>query len=331
MVNDPFLLEKYILEALSTYDSKYLNRPNYITCRCPFCGDSKKESKKRGYILKGSAKNDYNWVFTCHNGDCEIKDDAISAENFLKYKFPNIYDEYKKEKFNNFIYKNTTKRNEVVVIENVYDEKDDLKKFVSIVSEGEVFELAIKYCIERKIPESVWKKFFVATGGTYQGRMIIPFYDKLGKIYYYQGRTLIGSHPKYLNRKVGPKRVYGNHFLELSKPVMIVEGPIDSLFLENSIAILGLSFSESVKEVLDKIQSRYYILDNDSDGRREARKLLEQGEYVFLWDKFLVDVGLKGEKIKDVNDAILKLNKEKFTFKDLEKYFTNNIYEGVLL
>lgn len=326
---DPILLERYLERALSTYDSKYHNRPHYISCKCPFCGDSKIKRKTRGYILKGDAKHDYVWTYTCHNGDCEIKDDAISAENFLKYKFPNIYDEYKREKFNNFIYNRPNKPSETIVIENTYNEHDDLKFFIHILKGvTPVFEKAIKYCVGRKIPENVWKKFYVAVGGKYQGRLIIPFYNRDDKIYYYQARTLIGSEPKYLNRN-GEKGFYGIDLLDRSKPVIIQEGPFDSLFVENCTAALGLDFDKIEKDLPGV--KKYYLLDNDKDGKKMSKKLLKNGEYVFLWNYFLKDLELSGEKIKDVNDVVMKTGKEFFTFSELEKYFTNDVYKELLI
>lgn len=330
MEEDSELLRRYILKALCTYDSHYRETRSHIVCRCPSCGDSKYSQRKtRGYFLKGVAKNNYHWTYVCHNGDCVYKDNGVLASRFLKEQFPEIHKDYSKEVFQNFISKKKEKKSVVEEVEKPYNEKDDLKYFFPILSgNGKLFDLAKQTCIRRKIPN--WEKFYVAVNGFYQGRLIIPFYDKNGKIYYFQGRTLIDSDTKYLNRKVGEKEIYGIDFLDRLKEVIVLEGPIDSMFVENSIAILGLSFTDKIRESIKGLKL-YYLLDNDKDGKRNSKKLLKNGEYVFFWDKFLEDLGLRNEKIKDINDVVLATGKEKFTFSELKKYFSNDVFKEVLI
>lgn len=319
-----FILENFVEKALRSYDSGYINTHNKIMCRCKICNDSNySKRKKRGYILKGSSKTNYSWTYYCHNGGCDCND-GISVEHWLSNYFPEIYSEYKRETVFNYN-SEKYKTSKLKLTEKKIDEKEDVKHFIHILKgSGEIFENAIKYCEERKIPEKIWKEFFIATGGVFQGRMIIPFFDKDKKIYYYQGRTLIGSEPKYLNRRIGEKQIYNKDFINISKPVLIVEGPIDSMFLENGLAVLGLKFSDSVKKWLTSLNG-FYILDNDPDGRKSSIRLLKKGKYIFCWNDFLKDLGLKN--IKDINDLVLATGKEKWCYEDFEKYFTNNIFD----
>lgn len=315
-----FVMEHFIEKALKSYDSEYFNKENYINCRCVVCGDSKySKRKKRGYFLKGSTKHNH-WTYNCHNGDCEANS-AMSVERWLRGWFPEIYEEYKTA-----LKKDTKKysKSTLTLSEKKIDEKEDTKHFKPILSEsGGMFEKAVSYCVERKISENIWKNFFVATGGIFQGRMIIPFYDKDEKIYYYQGRTLIGREPKYMNRRIGEKEVYGKDFIDSSKPVLIVEGPIDSMFLENGLAVLGLKFSESIKKTLTGL-NKYYILDRDEDGKKSSIKLLKKGQYVFNWEKFLEK---KDSKVKDINDLVLETGKEKWKYEDFAEFFTKNVLD----
>ena len=192
--------------------------------------------------------------------------------------------------------------------------------------DSEIFEKAREECIRRKLPENLWKEFFVATGGVFQGRMIIPFYDNLGKIYYYQGRTLIGSDPKYLNRRFGEKEIYGIYRIDRSLPVIIEEGPIDSMFVKNCIGILGLKFTEKVRTEIRGLRC-FYLLDNDKDGKKNSLKLLKDGKFVFCWERFLKDMNIK-EKIKDVNDLVLVTGKLEWCFEDFKKYFTADAFDS---
>lgn len=332
MEEDSDLLRRYVLKALSSYDSRYKESRNFIMCKCKGCGDSKHSQRKtRGYFLKGNLKTNFRWTYMCHNGDCDYKDNGVLASNFLKEEFPEIYKEYFKEVFSNFISKKKETKAVVEEVVKPYDEKNDLKYFFPIESSsGRLFDLGKELCVRRKIPEQYWKKFYIATNGFYQGRMIIPFYDNTGKIYYFQGRTLIDSDRRYLNRKIGDKEIFGIDFIDRSKEVVVLEGPIDSMFIENAIAILGLSFSDKIKENIKGLKL-YYLLDNDKDGKRNAKKLLRNGEYVFFWSKFLEDLGLKNEKIKDINDVVMKTNVEIFAFEDLRKYFSNDVFKEVLI
>ena len=325
-MENTFVLDKYIEKMLSSFPSKAIYKSDYITCRCPLCGDSKtNKTKKRGYILKGNSHID-SYVYVCHNGECVANDKGMSIVNLMKNYFPQFYEDYRRESYFQEYSPNFPKYTKNVP-EKIILEKDDVKYFQSILKgDSEIFEKAREECIRRKLPENIWKEFFVATGGVFQGRMIIPFYDNLGKIYYYQGRTLIGSDPKYLNRRFGEKEIYGIYGIDRTKPVIVVEGPIDSMFLKNCVGILGLKFTEKVKNEIRGLRC-FYLLDNDKDGKKNSLKLLKDGKFVFCWERFLKDLGIK-EQIKDVNDLVLITGKVEWDFSDLEKYFTADAFDS---
>lgn len=323
---DDFVIEKYVMKALARYDSRALPKSNLITCRCFVCNDSKNKSKRRGYFLKGNRKHDH-WTYVCHNDSCDAQD-GMDVKKYLKNYFPDIYEEFRKEAYlNNYFNDEVSTNHKFDYKEPEKVESDDVKHFSNILKgSSELFTLALDYCKFRKIPEEIYSKFFVATGGVFQGRLVIPFYDNFGKIYYYTARTLIGSTPKYLNRRFGDKKIYNIFGIDKSLPVIVLEGPIDSMFVKNSIAIVGLKMSEeSLEEIKDL--KRYFILDNDKGGRKNSLKWLQKEEYVFNWKKFLNDLKLDG--VKDINDLVLKTGKLEWSFEDLKDYFTNDILDGV--
>ena len=94
----------------------------------------------------------------------------------------------------------------------------------------------------------------------------------------------------------------------------IFEGPFDSCFVKNGLAIGGITTSRTLfsgiqEEQLDKILllNRIWVLDSqyqDEAAREKSRILLEENEQVFLWPKEY------GEKYKDFNDIAIakKLN-----------------------
>ena len=86
-----FIDVKYI-NLISSRLSKFKKvKPTLYNCRCPICGDSKKnKSKARGYFYQ--VKNNTN--FKCHN--CGIN---ISFNNFLKEIDSTTHKQYVFEKF----------------------------------------------------------------------------------------------------------------------------------------------------------------------------------------------------------------------------------------
>ena len=315
-------MESFLEKALASYDSRASFHKSYIMCRCPVCGDSESNRrKKRGYILKNNPKNPDVWVYHCHNGDCPAKE-SIEVKRWLKIYFNDIYHDYNRE-----VWQSNKDRKERIVfkppIEEKYVESKDTKYFVSILTgEGSIFEKAIEYVKSRKIEENIWSKFYVATGGRYQGRLIIPFFNK-EDIYFYQARSLIGQEPKYLNRKTDDRPAYNIFNIDRNKEVLVVEGPIDSMFLDNGIAVLGVKYKDKVKEELEKLNC-FYIWDNDKDGKKKSIQFLQESKFVFNWKKFLQDAKIFKE-VKDVNDLVLLSGINKFRYDMIKEYFTNNI------
>lgn len=322
-------METYVERALGTYASRASFHSGHIMCRCKICGDSERnKSKRRGYILKRNPKGDGEWIYYCHNDDCDANS-GIRVTTWLKKEFPALYEDYRKENFLAMRKENTIIK-EKPIVQEPYLEINDTKHFIPILTgTTELFKTAIQYCMERKIPNDIWKHWFVAIDGRYQGRMIIPFFDSKGMIYYYQCRTLIGQEPKYLNRKSdnGEKEIYNIFHVDRTKPIMVTEGPIDSMFLENAIATLGVKFTKKVQAVLDTLNC-HYVLDNDEAGRKVSKKFLDNGMSVFNWKKFLKDNNVDAP-IKDVNDFVKYKDINKLSFQDLEKYFTKSNYDKV--
>ena len=77
----------------------------------------------------------------------------------------------------------------------------------------------------------------------------------------------------------------------------MVEGPIDSLFLDNCIAAGGADLSLDSKIDPSKVT---YIFDNEPRNREivnRMEKIIEQGYNIFIWPHDI--------QLKDVNDLIM--------------------------
>ena len=298
----------------SSFGGKYRETSKYYNFRCNICGDSSNQRKRRAYILKDKQV----WCFYCHN--CNA---SIPVSKWLKDYFPTSYKDYVKDLVAGVKPKVSPKPSVV----DTYNEKKDVDFFVPILKgSGRLFEAAIKFCESRLIPKEVYEKWFVATGGTFTNRLIIPYYNKRNKIYNWQARSLVPVHNKYIFRLGEHDNRYNYDFVDTDKEVIIFEGAIDSLSVKNAIGISGAgkAFSDNLKG----FPHRYYIMDSDEKGRETSIKLLELGEHVFLWDRFIKKYNLpSGEKKLDMNDVMIYLKRtEKFSYEELKEFFTNSIY-----
>lgn len=309
---DEAILERHVRTVLNQYHSDVFETSEYYNIRCNICGDSKKDIyKKRGFILKTKDP----WVYFCHN--CNVSTTAISwmkEHYYTNYK--NMMIDMMRNRPGGSDDKFDFKKKDCSVDR---DEKEDTKHFKPLTK----FDDCVEYCESRKIPREVYRHWRYATGGVFSGRIIITFRKPTGKVYYYQGRSFNNKNGvKYLSRFGDHKNTIYNYFcVDETKPVAVLEGPVDCAFVENSIAVTGLKLKG---DILNKFKKIYFLLDNDESANKKVLKLLDQRKYVFNWQKFLKDHKCKG--VKDVNDFILK-NKEgitMFTWELIEPYFTNN-------
>jgi len=344
-IDKNIILEKYLRLAVNNIHGCII-KPNHINFRCNVCGDGKKKSNKRGHLRISRSKKDYQefWSYKCFNVGCRAEEHAWPAENWLKFTSPYLYQNYVEEAFGikqpNIIQikkkekaRKECEKNRLENIRkkelNIRKEKNAIKYFLPITSKSvkhrELLDKALNLCISRKIPENVWTKWYVSTNGLYKNRMIIPFYDNKGKIYYYQARDLVGNKPKYLNRiQNKDQALYNIYNIDKDKPVVLLEGVIDCLFIPNSIAMLGLSFSPKVSDILNGLDA-HYLLDNDEAGKGKSKGFLSKGKSVFLWNKY------KYNDCKDINEIVVKHGVKEFTYDDLKDCFSTNEYDLLYL
>ena len=100
--------------------------------------------------------------------------------------------------------------------------------------------------------------------------------------------------------------------IDKNKPLFAVEGPIDSLFLDNCIAVAGADFN--------KLPLDYTIIfDNERRNKellKQIDKTIDRGYKVVLWPDNL--------KEKDINDMILSGK----TKQEIKSIIQNNTYQG---
>ena len=317
-----YLDTKYINLASASLQ-KYKKVKNGLwTFRCPYCGDSKKnKNKTRGYIF--SVKGDH--VFKCHN--CGI---TRSFSNFLKDHVPHVYDEYVMERYKEgTIGKNVPKPDLTQFISKPKFEKKtiDLEPLSCLNN----FHVAKKYILDRGIPENKldrlyycpnfkeWtntqKQTFSDTTND-EERIIIPLNDTDGNLIGFQGRSLSpNAKMRYITvmlNEDAPK-LYGLDHINKNETIYIVEGPLDSFFLENSVAMCGSDVDIRSFGWSDYI----WVYDNEPRSRQITDKIsksIDAGDSVVIWPKTI--------KEKDLNDMVTSgIN--------VKNVIQSNVYQGL--
>ena len=147
---------------------------------------------------------------------------------------------------------------------------------------------------------------------THKNRVIIPFYNVNGKVSHYQSRKISNDHtPKYLSKTNSEKTLFNVDKLKTPDHIFIFEGPIDSFFVKDSVAVAGiqdtsrLCFTDSQQSQLDGfvLSKKIWVLDNDTTGRDKSKKLLERDECVFIWPRQL-------KQFKDINELCVRTKRD---------------------
>ena len=265
--------------------------------RCPICGDSQKnKNKTRGYFYV--VKNNTN--FKCHN--CGA---SLSLNNFLKKIDTTLYKQYTLEKFK----EGHTGKSFVVDAPKLEFKKPVFRKKLDLPKASENPD-AKRYLERRRLnPE---KFYFTDTfkewtntkkqtfDSTYRDepRIIIPMYDTEKNLIGFQGRSLVPNSVKYITVMLdddSPK-LYGLETINEEKPIYIVEGPFDSTFVENGVAMCGADVDVGSLGWSDYI----WVLDNEPRNREivnRVAKLIDRGEKVVIWGNNILE--------KDINDMVL--------------------------
>ena len=288
-------------------------KSNLYNFRCPVCGDSKKnKSKTRGYLY--GMKADVN--FKCHN--CGA---SMTFANFLKYLDPALYKQYIFERFKT----NSSGRGTVVEEPTFNFEAPKFKKKLKLPKASEHPRPA-GYLTARKLnPEDFYyaehfKKFVNSLKPTFDStkydeeRIVIPLYYKKNLIGL-QGRAIDPNPVKYLTVMLdddAPK-IYGLDNIRGDAPVYITEGPFDSTFIRNAIAMCGADADISRWGISNPV----WIYDNEPRNREitnRIAKTIDAGHSVVIWPDSIDD--------KDINDMVM-------SGLDVQSVIESNTYSGL--
>jgi DNA primase len=220
---------------------------------------------------KGNLEINYiNEVYKCWSC-CDTHNTHGSLEGLIrKYGNSNQLNKYK-----------ILKPDEAKLPEKKQYEKVILpKEFIpfSDVSEGfkltHYYKQAKKYIDKRHITDEIIKKHNIGFcyQGYYQNRIIIPSYDKKRRLNYFVARSYENKPiKKYLNPRAEKEIIIFNEYLiNWDKPIYLVEGAFDSIFIPNSIPLLGKQLSEELFALLYKKAKNEIIIILDPDAISNA-------------------------------------------------------------
>ena len=295
------------LNLLSVRLERFKKTKEYVwNFRCPLCGDSQRtKTKSRGFVFRHKS----SLLYKCHN--CQI---SLPFPKLLEMMDSDLHQEYKLERFRDSA--KPKPRRDMRKVNRIVSQKPQFK--VDILSNADPITSlntshpAREYLEKRKLPiealyytekfkewvNSVKPDTFEDTRHD-EARIIIPFKDKEGNVFGFQGRSLSSTGLRYITILIEEEqtKIFGLDNVDTKKAVYVTEGPFDSLLLRNAVAMAGADVDANLINLGDDI---VYVYDNEprnSQITNRISKHIESGHSVVIWPD--------GIKEKDINDMVL--------------------------
>lgn len=329
---------------MSIVDSKYIGlvssrlqkfsqkKTGLYNFRCPYCGDSQRhKNKARGYIYK--FKNDHN--FKCHN--CGV---SKSFTHFLKDLDTTLYDQYVMERYKNGLTGkgSNTADPDFNFQQPKFFKKSENSESLKIVDLPTLADLNIthparQYVDQRQIPKKFYDQLYYCekfkdwtnqqkhtfdSTDQDEPRIIIPLINH-GKLFGFQGRSLNAkSKIKYITIILDEHhpKIYGLDRVDWDKTVYITEGPFDSMFLDNAIAMVGADIDRMF--FISNFEVDFVMVyDNEKRNKQIVDRIQKAIDL-----KFPVVIWPQDIKEKDINDMVLSGH-------DVNHLLESNTYSGL--
>jgi len=325
-----WLESKYVGLISSRLQQFKKKKQNSYNFRCPLCGDSQKNKlKARGWIYQKDASLLYH-CFNCGK--------TLPFPKFINAVDPTLYAEYNMERMSSLAGEKTEHEEFIEKMKKPVFISETALKSIKKISQLDASHPAKKYVVSRKIPNFYHSQLFFAPkfkewvnsivpnkfdAKNDEPRLIIPFIDEEKKLFGFQGRSFkkddVVRYITIMLRDVA--KVYGLNNLDKDKHIYIVEGPIDSMFLPNCIAMAGGDFINDLESLglnKDKVTVIYDNEPRNKDTIKRIEKSIDHGFSVCIWPdhlpfKDINEMILSGLDQKDVMNVI-----EKNTHKDLQ-------------
>lgn len=300
--------QKYI-GTLSVRLDKFKRKGDYLyNFRCPICGDSQtNRNKARGYLFAQKG----GMFYKCHN--CSA---SMSLGNLIKHVDSSLYKEYcldrykagetgrKPHKDHGFVFK---------PVKFGSNREDNFKGVLTKLSKLNEDHEAIRYVKSRKIPKEKYEYlYFVEDISsmkifapeyedkliTHEPRLVMPFYNEKNELIGFSCRALRGEKQRYVVIKIKESpMLYNLNHIDKEQTVYVTEGPIDSLFLPNAVAVGNSNLKEAYMGVKATLTLIYDNEPRNKEILREMKSAIEANANICIWPKSI--------KEKDINEMIM--------------------------
>lgn len=304
-LNQEFLIETFYSYCRRPIHKKY---QNVFNAECPVCKEGKSAGRTRRLFYFP-----HKQYFYCHN--CVKSWRPFEwVKEITGWTFPEIVkknnEKEGKVQANKFV-RPVVQVQKVVEIPDLPENSIDLtdKTQLDYYKDNKFVKLALDYCEKRRLWTAVnsCKRFYLSLEDrVHKNRLVIPFISDNGKTTCYQTRALTENQfPKYLT-KFGEKELFGANNIDGEIPyIFIFEGPIDSMFVKNGVAMASLAPTNHQLQQLNNLigYEQIWVFDNDKNNKQTSRKIekcIKQGMKIFVWPK-------EFQKFKDFNEICCNL------------------------
>ena len=316
-LNQEFLIETFYSYCRRPIHKKY---QNVFNAECPVCKEGKAAGRSRRLFYFP-----HKQYFYCHN--CVKSWRPFEwVKDITGWTFPEIVRKNnEKEGFvqtKKLVYP-VVQAQQVVEIPDLPENSIDLtdRTQIEYYRDNKFLKLALEYCEKRRLwtATNSCKRFYLSLEDkVHKNRLVIPFVSDSGKTNCYQTRALTENQfPKYLT-KFGEKELFGiNNISEEIPYVFIFEGPIDSMFVKNGVAMASLAPTEHQLQQLTNLigYEQIWVFDNDKNNKQTYKKIskyIKEGKKIFIWPKEFT-------KFKDFNEICCSLELDEIPWKFVVK------------
>lgn len=282
------LLDEFLGKPKKIYESK-----SQLSYNCPICDDEKNKGNLEINLDK--------MVFHCWScGDTEdmrgtltkLFDKFASKKQKKLFKLLKPDEKISKEK----------KQVKVKLPESFVFFKDSNPKYP-------IRNQAYNYLKSRGITDEIIEKYKIGfcDKGTHSGRIVIPSFNVNGELNYYIARSWNPTTKfKYKNPdSEKDKIIFNENLINWEQDITLVEGAFDSVFVPNSIPMLGKHLSLLLFETLYKKAKKNIIVATDGDAWEAGVKIFNELNGGELFGRIKI---VKLPKDKDICDVKGKID-----------------------
>ena len=285
----------------------------------------------RGYIYRKG--NDL--FYKCHN--CGA---GTSLGNLIKQLDAGLYKEYVMERYKAGETGNNSFKQVTTISPPKFDKLDTDITYQNAERCDKLPEnhFCIQYLQRRRIPKECYKLLYYTDNYkqfvhevypqvdkeiTADKRLVIPFYDTYNTLIALSGRALEVSDYKlrYVTLRTNEsedKLIYGMDRVNTNETVRIVEGPIDSLFLQNCVAAGDANLSLVAKSISSG--KKVLIYDNEPRNKDIVKMMqdaIKLGHDIVIWPDTIAQ--------KDINEMIMSGRSKD----EIESIISSNTFSGL--